>query len=677
MNYLISPTILRFKQPAGTSRGVYHERKLWYVHLYDGPYHGIGECAPLFDLSCDYREDMLGLLNEACTDLVATGSIDYDKYCDCPSVLFALEIALLSLEGSRHGNALRLYDNAFTRSEMGIPINGLVWMGTYEEMLHRMEEKLGLGFRCIKIKIGAIDFEREVALLRHLRQKFPVDKIQLRVDANGGFTPEEAPEKLRILASLDIHSIEQPIRQHQWSQMAALCADTPIPIALDEELIGVNSIDEKRRLLDTIQPQYIILKPTLHGGLRGCEEWITEARQRGIGYWVTSALESNVGLNAIAQWAAEIGCTQMPQGLGTGQLFETNYESTDLEIQGDQLWFSSSKQRAFEAEAQAFINEWQNTNPTLEVHTSGSTGIPKNIVVEKNRMTASAQATIDFLDLKPGDTALLCMPLNFIAGKMMVVRSIVGQLRLITVAPSSRPFRTLTVAPHFAAITPMQAAESLLHPHDLEMMRSVRKLIIGGGAIPPQLADALANFPNEVWSTYGMTETLSHIAMRRLSGECATHNYTPLPGVEITTTSDSCLHISAPAVCPQPLVTNDIAQILPDGTFCIIGRRDNVVCSGGIKLQIETLEEKIKQFLTSPFLLTSVPDSRLGEALVMLSESKNHNIDIKSQCRTYLDKYEVPRHVFFVDRIPLTPTGKPARETAKQLATKLFNEFVG
>lgn len=675
MFFTISPTTLRFKQPAGTSRGVYLERKLWYVHLYDGAHHGIGECAPLHDLSCDYREDMLSLLHQACSDLVATGNIDYSKYRDHPSVLFALETAVLSLEGSRRGDALCLYDNAFTRSEIGIPINGLVWMGTYDEMLRRMEEKLSLGFRCIKIKIGAIDFEREVALLRHLRERFPSDQVQLRVDANGGFTPDEAPEKLRILASLHIHSIEQPIRQHQWSQMAALCADTPIPIALDEELIGVNSVDEKCRLLDTIQPQYIILKPTLHGGLRGCEEWISLAQQRNIGYWVTSALESNVGLNAIAQWAAEIGCKNMPQGLGTGQLFMTNYESTDLEIQRDQLWFRSAKQRAFQAETQAFVRQWYDARPTLQVHTSGSTGAPTPLEVEKVRMAASARATIQFLDLKPGDSALLCMPLRYIAGKMVVVRSIVGQLRLIAVAPSSRPFRTLTIAPHFAAITPMQAAESLLHPHDLEIMRSVRQLIIGGGSIPTHLAQALATFPHNVWSTYGMTETLSHIAMRRLNGETVADSYTPLSGVTVSTTLDGCLQISAPTVCAEPLVTNDLAQILPNGTFRILGRRDNVVCSGGIKLQIESIEDKLRLCLDYPFLLTSVADSRLGEALVMLYEGDVSSSNIKNLCRTHLDKYEVPRHFFRVNELPMTANGKPARDTAKQIAAKLLEEL--
>ncbi len=674
MHYSIEPQVLKFKQPAGTSRGVYLERRLWYVHLYEGPYHGIGECAPLFDLSCDYKEDMYSLIDEACQSLVANGEIDYQRYADCPSVLFALETALLSLEGSRSGNALRLYDNSFTRCEMGIPINGLVWMGTYDQMLQRMEEKLALGFGCIKIKIGAIDFDKEVALLRHLRERFPIDKVQLRVDANGGFSPQEAPEKLRTLASLDIHSIEQPIRQHQWPQMAALCKQTPIPIALDEELIGVNKLEDKRRLLDTILPQYIILKPTLHGGIKGCEEWIAEARKRNIGYWITSALESNVGLNAIAQWAAQIGCTHMPQGLGTGQLFETNYEATDLEINGDRLWYCSQRQREFIKETENFKSEWHNSSPQMQVHTSGSTGTPKPMLVDKEKMANSARATLRFLRLQPGDSALLCLPLQYIAGKMVVVRSIVGKLRLIATAPSSRPFRTLTTSPTFAAITPMQAAETLLHSHDTKVMRGVQQLIIGGGAIPAPLEKTLRHFPNNVWSTYGMTETLSHIAMRRLNTAEASKSYTPFPGVGIALDADNSLIITAPEVCDQPLATNDIARINPDGTFEIIGRKDNVVCSGGIKLQLEEIEQKIKTVVSFPFMLTSVPDNKLGEALVMLYHGQQTAADILQTIAPALSPYEQPRHILPTNKLPYTQTNKPARNQAKALAKQLLSQ---
>ena len=335
----IVPRTLHFKQPAGTSRGVYTTRQSWFVEAtYEANPNvkGVGECAPLPDLSCDASADYEQRLAELCRLTAEKGYIDTATLRPYPSVLFGLETALLDLE--RGGKAL-LFDNAFARGEEGIPINGLVWMGNYDEMLSRLEEKMQAGFRCVKLKIGAINFERELDLVRHIREAFTKEQIELRVDANGGFSGSDALAKLEQLARYDIHSIEQPIRQHQWAQMAALCRETPVPIALDEELIGVNNLSEKAELLDTIRPHYIILKPSLHGGMSGAREWILLARERGIGSWITSALESNVGLNAIAQFAADVygDAITMPQGLGTGLLFTDNIPMP-LEIRGDKLW---------------------------------------------------------------------------------------------------------------------------------------------------------------------------------------------------------------------------------------------------------------------------------------------------------------------------------------------------
>ena len=251
-----------------------------------------------------------------------------------PSMLFGLETAWLNMT-----NGDRLFDTAFSRGEVGIPINGLVWMGSYEEMLKRMEEKLEKGFRCVKLKIGAIDFDQELDLVKRIRERFSFHEIQLRLDANGAFPFDEALYKLELLSQYAIHSIEQPIKQGQWALMAELCRESPLPIALDEELIGVNDPEMKGHMLNIIKPRYIILKPSLHGGMQGCREWITAAREHGIGSWITSALESNVGLDAIAQFAADVygdGIT-MPQGLGTGQLFTDNIPMP-LEIRGEKLW---------------------------------------------------------------------------------------------------------------------------------------------------------------------------------------------------------------------------------------------------------------------------------------------------------------------------------------------------
>lgn len=333
----IIPKKLHFRQPAGTSRGVYTTRQVWYVLLTDtesGRY-GVGECAPLPALSCDDRPDYEELLQAACRRLEADGRIDRKPLLSCPSILFGLETALLHYRAG----SLQFFSTPFSRGEAGIPINGLIWMGSFDEMYRRIEEKMAQGFRCIKLKIGAIGFEQELELLAHIRRRFSPQEIELRVDANGAFSPADAPERLRRLSAFHLHSIEQPIRAGQWQQMARLCADTPLPIALDEELIGINRREEKISLLDAVRPQYIILKPSLHGGISGSQEWIDLAAERGIGYWITSALESNVGLNAIAQWCATLHPT-LPQGLGTGLLFTDNIDFP-LRIEGDCLWFHS------------------------------------------------------------------------------------------------------------------------------------------------------------------------------------------------------------------------------------------------------------------------------------------------------------------------------------------------
>ena len=336
MEYKIEERTLHFKQPAGTSRGVYTTRKIWLIHLYDGNREGLGECAPLPDLSCDAMADEQyeAKLRHFCEELCCVGEIDVDSLLDYPSMRFGLETALLNLQ---RGD--RLFDTAFSRGEEGIPINGLVWMGNYDEMLRRMEEKLQKGFRCVKLKIGAIDFDQELDLVKRIRDRFSFHEVELRLDANGAFPFEEALYKLELLSQYAIHSIEQPIRQGQWAYMAELCRESPLPIALDEELIGVNDAEMKRHMLNVIKPRYIILKPSLHGGMTGCREWIDAAREQGIGSWITSALESNIGLNAIAQFASGVYGPHitMPQGLGTGQLFTDNIPMP-LEIRGDQLW---------------------------------------------------------------------------------------------------------------------------------------------------------------------------------------------------------------------------------------------------------------------------------------------------------------------------------------------------
>ena len=336
MRFEIEEKTLHFKQPAGTSRGVYTTRKIWLVRLSDGEREGVGECAPLPDLSCDAMgdEEYRSILNKVCEEFCQRQELDNDSWRQYPSMLFGLETAWLNMT-----NGDRLFDTAFSRGEVGIPINGLVWMGSYEEMLKRMEEKLEKGFRCVKLKIGAIDFDQELDLVKRIRERFSHHEVELRLDANGAFKYEEALYKLELLSQYAIHSIEQPIKAGQWAYMAELCRESPLPIALDEELIGVNDPEMKRHMLNIIKPRYIILKPSLHGGMQGCREWIETAKDMGIGSWITSALESNIGLNAIAQFASDVygDHITMPQGLGTGQLFTDNIDM-GLEIRGDMLF---------------------------------------------------------------------------------------------------------------------------------------------------------------------------------------------------------------------------------------------------------------------------------------------------------------------------------------------------
>ena len=313
-----------------------------------------------------------------------------------------------------------------------------------------------------------------------------------------------------------------------------------------------------------------------------------------------------------------------------------------------------------------FLAEWHNDNDRILVHTSGSTGKPKPMMVEKKRMLNSARITCDFLGLKPGDTALLCMSLDYIAGKMMVVRSLQRGLQLTCVNPSSHPLADDTLPDFtFAAMVPMQVYNTLKVPEERERLMHIRHLIIGGGAISNELAQMIKPLPNAVWSTYGMTETLSHIALRRLNGPDASLWYTPFDGVEVSLNAEGCLVIDAPQVCAEPLATNDIAELSTDARtgktrFRIKGRKDNVICSGGIKIQIEEVEEALRPYLSDPFMIVKKQDAMLGEMAVLLTEGKNLTL-VEEKCRNTLPPYWVPRMFLHIDHLPLTETGKPKR----------------
>ena len=332
LNARFHKKLFKFKRPSGTSRGILTEKYSWYIELWDikdPDIVGIGECSIIPGLSPDFVDSASyeAKIESVCKDLK-------QDINDWPSIKFGVETALLDM---KNGGKSIIYDNDFSRSQKGIPINGLIWMGDEKFMKAQIEEKIELGFTTIKMKIGALDFDREYDILNSIRKSYSANEITLRVDANGAFSAIDALKKLTLLSELEIHSIEQPIMAGQTNRMRKLCQQTPLPIALDEELIGINTVADKTVLLDTIKPQFIVIKPSLHGGISGSREWIEIAEKQDIKWWMTSALESNVGLNAICQLTAEFD-NELPQGLGTGSLYIEN-TSSNLVVQNGSIYY--------------------------------------------------------------------------------------------------------------------------------------------------------------------------------------------------------------------------------------------------------------------------------------------------------------------------------------------------
>tara|TARA_B110000908_G_C10226567_1_gene438253 strand:- start:102 stop:1136 length:1035 start_codon:yes stop_codon:yes gene_type:complete len=330
--------ILNFKQASGTSRGILRTKETYFLFISNEHSEGIGECGLFRGLSIDDRPDYEEKLQWLCENIHLEKEFLLSGLKEFPSIQFGLEQALLSLKSKAK---FELFPSKFSSGEDSIPINGLIWMGSEQFMHQQIKEKLESGFTTIKMKIGAIDFNTELSLLKSIRKEYNSSEIELRVDANGAFKPKEALEKLKRLSEYQLHSIEQPIKQGQWQEMARLCEETPLSIALDEELIGIFDVTKKEELLLTVNPQFIILKPSLVGGINGCNEWINLSKSHNIAWWITSALESNVGLNAIAQYTYELGVS-LPQGLGTGSLFTNNIESP-LEVIGGSIQYNASK----------------------------------------------------------------------------------------------------------------------------------------------------------------------------------------------------------------------------------------------------------------------------------------------------------------------------------------------
>ena len=330
---------LNFIIPGKTSRNVLLKKDSWFIIVKDVKSFGVGECSIIPGLSLDNVHKIESKLKQVCNDISNGKQINYESYDQYPALKFAIETAYKSLEG--FNSPFHLFNSDFTNNGKGIQINGLIWMGEIVSMKKQIKSKINNGFNCLKLKVGSLEFESEINLIKNLRKEFSKKDLEIRLDANGAFTKETALEKLKRLSDFSIHSIEQPIKPKQFNEMAKICELSPLPIALDEELIGVNLSSERQKLLDTINPHFLILKPSLLGGFKDSNEWIHFAEKRNIKWWATSALESNVGLNAIAQWVS-IKENNLRQGLGTGMLFSNNIKSP-LEIEGDKLFLKNDK----------------------------------------------------------------------------------------------------------------------------------------------------------------------------------------------------------------------------------------------------------------------------------------------------------------------------------------------
>ena len=425
--------------------------------------------------------------------------------------------------------------------------------------------------------------------------------------------------------------------------LTELCQYSPIPIALDEELIPLVNEEDRIRMLDRVKPQYLVLKPSLLGGFSESDKWIELAKERNICWWITSALESNIGLNAIAQWTAKMKPCGF-QGLGTGQLFTNNIPSP-LKVKSGIL--SKSNSQIWD-DVNQFISDWYSPKDEMMLQTSGSTGKPKSISVKKGWMKNSAQLTGKTFGLKEGDTALLCMSMKYIAGKMMVVRALEFGLDLKIVEPSSNPLNGIKENIDFSAMVPLQLESSL---NDLD---KIKKLIVGGGHVSLKLVEKLQIGSTQVYETYGMTETLTHVAIKPLNGPNKSDVFQALDGIQFEMDDRSCLVIFAPMMNPNPVVTNDLVELVDETSFRWLGRIDNVINSGGIKIIPELVEAKLTEVVSSRrYFIAGLPDESLGEKVVLVIEGDEIEISLD-----VLEKYERPKEIYFISKFVEIESGK-------------------
>ena len=624
------------------------QRDIWFLFLRNKGVTGIGECAPLAGLSIDNIDDIELQLDQLCAD--PGRYINNPKRLKLfPSLRFALEMALLDLENGGKGQ----FSPSVDRSRVNI--NGLIWMGDAEFMLTQINQKLTEGFRCIKIKIGGLDFDKELEILQYIRRHHGPETLELRLDANGAFSPKNVEPRLIQLAEFSPHSIEQPIAIGQWDLLAKTCQSSPIPIALDEELLPLISAEEQARMLDRIQPQYIALKPGLLGGFKASNRWIKLAEERNIGWWVTSALESNMGLNAISQWTESL-CPEGFQGLGTGQLFSNNLPSP-LGINAGKL----TRQTApIWNDMHRFMLDWLHPSGKINLQTSGSTGAPRTVSMKKSWMEASARLTAEKLSLNSGDSALLCLPLQFVAGKMVLVRAMCLDLDLKVIEPTSNPLAKLSEDIDFVAMTPMQLANSLTHGQ----LDKVKTVIVGGAQVNPILIEKIQSQKTRIYETWGMTETASHIALRPLNGPEKSDCFTALPGVSLSKNEQGCLIIQADHLGGNPILTTDVVELLSDYSFRWLGRYDNVINTGGVKIFPEVVEKKIAPHISGrDFFIGEMSDAVLGQKVTLFIEGGP--FELPEETWAFLSKFEKPGKIQFIAKFLRTDSGKIIRNPSQ------------
>ena len=651
---------LIFKRPAKTSRDVMTEKPCYYLKATDKSGKTVlGECSLIPGLSLESENDVVEELNR----LAAGSSLRMrDVPHELPSVRFAVEMVLIEFCNAR-------LESEFSKGRKGLEINGLVWMDKIKSMLGQVDSLVERGFKTIKLKVGALPFEEELELLREVRRRCPVGEYSLRVDANGAFH-KDTLESLNSLEEFQLHSIEQPIPAGNEGTMSELCNKSAVPIALDEELIGVFSKEDKISLLKGISPDFIVLKPSLIGGLSEATEWIEVANDLSIGWWVTSALESNVGLTAIAKWTGWIvekfeAEDVTVSGLGTGSLYTNNIDS-DLEIINGDLWqksggelivdnikwrldaigareFYQDKSRdPWTDDLAGFLIQWFESDNELECMTSGSTGKPKVIKHTREALIASAKDTLQFFNLESRSKLILALPIEFIAGKMMVVRAIIGNHDLIAV---NSTLETLwDIDADFVALTPHQLSK-ITKKMTPASFPSVKTILLGGS---PASDHQLCGIPSHinVYEGYGMTETITHVALRKRVHGVSPPPYKVLAGVSFEQTSDNRLVISAINRNVKSLITDDIIELHDAQSFSWVSRASNIINSGGIKFIPEEIERKLRSVINHELVVYGVEDGELGERIVLHIEcSKQDEEQLYDKIRPVLEGKEVPREI--------------------------------